>query len=53
MKKFCLTLAICWVVLAIMNIVAFIETHDYDKLVIAALDAVLAFDDFLEYKHAN
>lgn len=53
MKKFYLGLVICWTVLAIMNIISFIETHDSDKLLIALLNGVLAFNDFLEYKHIN
>lgn len=50
MKKFSLFLAICWVVLAVLNIVNFINTCDPDKLTIAFLDFVLAFDNYVDYK---
>lgn len=50
MRKFSLFLAISWAVLAALNILNFIETRDPDKLTIAFLDFVLAFDNYVDYK---
>lgn len=50
MKKFSLFLIVCWLVLGVLNITYFINTCDPDKLTIAFLDFVLAFDNYIDYK---
>jgi hypothetical protein len=44
------TLAIMWLVVAAVNLLGFIALGDFDDLTIAALEVLLAWDHYEDYK---
>lgn len=44
------TLAIMWLVVAAVNLLGFIFLGDFDDLTIAALEVLLAWDRYEDYK---
>ena len=51
MKNFSKLLCILWCFAAIVSVAAyFVSDYDIDKLLIAGLEGVLAFDNYVDYK---
>ena len=52
MKTLTKILVVLWIIAAICNILVFaLGDHDFDKLMIAALDLCLAWEDYADYKN--